>query len=339
MNLKPILYPISVIYGLVVWLRNLCFDTGLLKSQKIPGRSICIGNIAVGGTGKSPHTAYLIMLLENQFDLQVLSRGYGRSSKGYREVSIDSNAIEVGDEPLMLKQKFPDCTVAVCEDRFHGVLQLKAFKPNGLIILDDAFQHRWVKAGLNIVLNTYDRPLEKEAFLPVGRLRDEVKQLRRADALIITKCPQFETFDQELIRAKYNKFDIPIFFSRYKYIPLKALTEKRVTNFDKVILVSAIAHPEILGQAFDAKQEIHYRSFADHYCYTAADIKEIHHFFDNFAADKTVLVTTAKDWVKLNTLLSPQDRQSYPWMLLDFEIEWSDAQAFNQFIKTYVDTN
>ncbi|MFM8596516.1 MAG: tetraacyldisaccharide 4'-kinase [Flavobacteriales bacterium] len=339
MKIKPVLYPVAAIYGLVVWFRNLCFDFGLFKSKTLPGKSICIGNIAVGGTGKSPHTAYLIDLLSDQRNVQVLSRGYGRNSKGYKVVNIDSNAPEVGDEPLMLKQKYPDCTVAVCEDRYQGVQHLKASNPSSLIILDDAFQHRWVKAGLNIVLSTFDRPLEKDAFLPAGRLRDEVRQLKRANALVITKCPSFDSFDQELIRTNYEKYGIPVFFSRYRYVPLKALTDKQEANFQRVIIVSAIAHPELLGQGFAAQHEILYQSFKDHHRYSLTDIKEIHQFFDTFVDGKTVLVTTAKDWVKINTLLSPQDRQSYPWMLLDFEIVWSDKQAFNQFIRTYVDAN
>lgn len=340
MKLKPVLYPIAAIYGLVVWLRNFFFDIGLFKSQPIPGKSICIGNLAVGGTGKSPHIAYLIQSLQNQVPIQVLSRGYGRQSKGYRDVFPTSKAQEVGDEPLMLKQQFPhDTTIVVCENRRYGVEQLKKKNPNALILLDDAFQHRWVKPGLNIILNTFDRPLEKDALLPVGRLRDRLFQLNRAQALVITKCPDFHTFNQDLIRAQYEKYKIPIFFSRYTYLPLKALTDKQSSTIDRVVLVSAIAHPEVLGQAFDAQQEIHFKSFKDHHSYTPQDIKEIHHFFDTFADGKTVLVTTAKDWVKLNTLLSPQDRKSYPWMLLDFKIEWSDEQAFNLFIQTYVDAN
>ena len=340
MKLKPVLYPIAALYGLVVWLRNFCFDIGFVKSQPIPGKSICIGNLAVGGTGKSPHIAYLIELLQKNASIQVLSRGYGRLSKGFKEVKITSTAQDVGDEPLMLKQQFhKDTTIVVCENRRFGVQQLKKKNPNALILLDDAFQHRWVKPGLNIILNTFDRPLVKDALIPVGRLRDRPYQLKRAQALVITKCPDFHTFDQDLIKVQYKKYKIPVFFSRYTYLPLKALTDKQSSTIDRIILVSAIAHPETLGQAFNSQQEIHYKSFKDHHSYTAQEIKEIHHFFDTFADDKTVLVTTAKDWVKLNTLLSPQDRKSYPWMLLDFKIEWSDEQAFKQFIKTYVDAN
>lgn len=340
MKLKPVLYPIAAIYGSVIWLRNFCFDVGLFKSQSITGKSICIGNLAVGGTGKSPHIAYLIQFLQNQSAIQVLSRGYGRQRKGYREVFSTSTAQDVGDEPLMLKQQFPNnTTIVVCENRRYGIEQLKKKNPNALILLDDAFQHRWVKPGLNIILNTFDRPLEEDALLPVGRLRDRPCQLKRAQALVITKCPDFSTFDQNLIKARYEKYKIPVFFSRYTYLPLKALTDHQSSAVDRIILVSAIAHPEALGQAFNSQQEILFKSFKDHHSYTPQDIKEIHHFFDTFADGKTVLVTTAKDWVKLNTLLSPQDRKSYPWMLLDFKIEWSDEQAFNQFIKTYVDAN
>jgi tetraacyldisaccharide 4'-kinase len=340
MNLKRALYPFALLYGFISWLRNLCFDLGLFKSQPIPGKSICVGNIAVGGTGKSPHTSYLIELLEARFPIQVLSRGYGRKTKGFKIVEETSLPEEVGDEPLMLKQKFKEKTqVIVCENRRIGVQKLKELQPDGLILLDDAFQHRWVKAGLNLVLHTYDKPLNKEVMLPVGRLRESAKGVRRADALIITKCPDFHSFDQELVRENYQKYQLPVFFSRYTYLPLKPLTALEVSGFERVILVSAIAQPKNLAEAFEQNIELHYRSFADHHSYSTEEIKEIHQFFDTFADSKTVLVTTAKDWVKIAALLSPQDRKSYPWMLLDFQLEWSDEQAFNQFIKTYVDAN
>ena len=204
MNLKRALYPFALLFGFVSWLRNLCFDLGLFKSHPIPGKSICIGNIAVGGTGKSPHTAYLIELLQKQYAVQVLSRGYGRKTNGLRIVETSSLPEEVGDEPLMLKKKFKEQTqIVVCENRRTGVQKLKEIQPNGLILLDDAFQHRWVKAGLNLVLNTYDKPLDKEALLPVGRLRESAKGVRRADALIITKCPDFQSFDHGLVRESY----------------------------------------------------------------------------------------------------------------------------------------
>ena len=340
MNLKRALYPFALLFGFISWLRNLCFDLGFFKSQKIPGQSICVGNLAVGGTGKSPHTAYLIELLQTQFPIQVLSRGYGRKTKGFRVVEATSLPEEVGDEPLMLKKRFLDKTqVVVCEDRRFGIQKLKEMQPNGFILLDDAFQHRWVKAGLNLVLNTYDKPLEKEALLPVGRLREPANQLKRADALIITKCPDFQSFDQNKLGARYQKYQLPVFFSRYAYLPLTPLTAAIIELFERVILVSAIAHPENLAEAFQQGIEIHYQSFGDHHRYSTKEIKEIHQFFDTFADGKTVLVTTAKDWVKIDPLLSPQDRKSYPWLLLDFQLEWSDEQAFNQFIKTYVDAN
>lgn len=333
---KIALYPFALLYGLIIRSRNLLFDLGLFETKPIPGKSICIGNLAVGGTGKSPHVGYLIDLLHKDLPIQVLSRGYGRKSKGFLWVSTQTTPQLVGDEPQMLYDKFgAKAQFAVCEKRALGVDMLRKKTPDALILLDDAFQHRWVQAGLNIVLTTYDNPIFKDKLLPVGRLREPMSGLRRADAIVITKCPSFDSFNAQELTAQFNAWPIPVFYSRYTYKTLQALG-KPIEDISEVLVVSAIAQPEQLKEAFSTGISLRFKSYADHHAYSAADMKEIHHFFDTFASKNTAIVTTAKDWVKIQALLNEEELQKYPWYLLELELAWSDQSAFNQFISSYV---
>lgn len=336
---KLALSPFALFYGAVVWLRNRCFDLRFFKSKPIQGKSICVGNIAVGGTGKSPHVAYLIELLSPQFPLQVLSRGYGRKTTGFILLDENSTPNQVGDESCMLFETYKNSAqFAVCEKRVIGVERLKQLNPNALILLDDAFQHRWVEAGLNLVLSTYSNPIDQDWLLPAGSLREHMSGLNRADALIVTKSPSFDSFDPKVYAKRYEKWSIPVFFSRYRYQPLTSLT-KNVEKIDSVLIVSAIAKPEHLKDAFEPLVQIQHKSYPDHHNYTSADKEEIQQFFDTFATANSAIVTTAKDWVKIQALLSPEDQQKYPWFLLTFELEWLDQHAFNQFISAYVVSN
>jgi tetraacyldisaccharide 4'-kinase len=333
------LYPLALLYGAVIWLRNRCFDLQLFKTQPIAGKSICVGNLAVGGTGKSPHVAYIIELLCDLLPIQVLSRGYGRNTAGYLELTKTTTASQVGDESKMLYELYQNkAQFAVCENRFYGIQQLRSQKPNSLILLDDAFQHRHVKAGLNIVLSVFDQPMHQDFLLPAGRLREPMSGLCRADAVVITKCPKFDTFDDEQYAKTFQKWQIPVFFSRYTYRELQSLG-KFIHNVQEVLIVSGIALPQQLNEAFASDIQIRHKSYSDHHVYTAANLEEIHHFFDTFATANTAIVTTAKDWVKIQSLLNPKDLQKYPWYLLTFELEWLDQTAFNQFISAYVVSN
>jgi tetraacyldisaccharide 4'-kinase len=336
---KIALYPISVIYGLIIWLRNRFFDWGVFTSQPIPGKSICVGNLSVGGTGKSPHIGYLISTLSKTHQIQVLSRGYGRQTKGLLAVDHLSNPKTVGDEPIMLYNEYAkQAHFVVCEKRRLGVKYLKAKHQDAIILLDDAYQHRWVKAGLQIVLTTYQHPFWQDQFLPLGKLRESATEIRRADAIVITKCPAFETFDPQLIKKELAHLNKPIFFSRYQYKPLHPLTSS-IEKIDRVLLISAIADPAQIQESFPKDYQISHKIFEDHHPFSRADISEIHQFFDTFANENTVLVTTSKDWVKINLLLNETERKKYPWYLITFTLEWYEQETFNQFISNYVDTN
>lgn len=315
------------------------FDYGILASKNIAGKSICVGNISAGGTGKSPHVAFLISLLWKSHQIQVLSRGYGRKTKGFILLDEASSPSQVGDEPHMLYTMYSkQAQFSVCEKRLIGVQKLRLKCPNSLILLDDAFQHRWVRAGLQLVLTSYQKPFWKDSLLPAGRLRESIAGLKRADAVIITKCPEFDSFEPNKILASLSWLDKPIFFSRYNYHPLQPLT-RAIDEIKSIILVSAIAEPRHLKESLIQSYKVEEKIFKDHHAYSKRDIQEIHYFFDNFADEQTILVTTSKDWTKINLLLSEKDKQRFPWYLLSFDLEWYDQAAFNNFIGTYVESD
>ncbi|MFW5831389.1 MAG: tetraacyldisaccharide 4'-kinase, partial [Prolixibacteraceae bacterium] len=189
---KILLYPFSLLYGIGVFMRNRLYDLNIIKSKDFDVPVISIGNITVGGTGKTPHVEYLINLLKEKFEVATLSRGYKRKTRGFRKVEVDSKVLEVGDEPLQVKKKFPDTEVAVCENRIKGaetLLDEKKEKVPDVLLLDDAFQHRRIEAGINILLIDYNRHIKEDSLLPAGRLREPAAQMRRANVIIFTKCP------------------------------------------------------------------------------------------------------------------------------------------------------
>lgn len=187
---RIVLLPLSFVYGLIVGIRNSFFNMGILKSKEFNVPIICVGNITVGGTGKTPHTELILAELQKDFQVACLSRGYKRKTTGFRLADAQSTANDIGDEPLQIKKKFPDIIVAVDEKRCRGIEKLLALPaPPQVIVLDDAFQHRYVKAGKNIIMMDYNRPVYKDYLLPAGRLRETPYALRRADYIITSKCP------------------------------------------------------------------------------------------------------------------------------------------------------
>ena len=248
------LWPFSVLFGIGVRLRNLLFDVGWLHEERFPLPVICIGNLTVGGTGKTPHTEYLIRLLQNSFRLAVLSRGYKRKSKGFVLASSTSRMEDIGDEPYQMARKFPAIHVAVDGDRCRGIRQLTS--PQGapdteVILLDDAFQHRYVRPGLRILLMDYHRPVECDQLLPAGRLREPASGKKRADLLIVTKCPPTLSLEEcERIRQRIQLLPHQeVFFTTLAYGKLYPLfmdapTQPLDVLKDKeVLLVTGIASP------------------------------------------------------------------------------------------------
>ena len=254
------LYPLSWLYGIGVCLRNKLFDWGWLRSKSFDVPVICVGNLAVGGTGKTPHTEYLIKLLQkNGVNVATLSRGYKRKSRGYVLADDKSNVRQIGDEPYQIKNKFPNARVAVDENRCHGIEQLlKLGNPTvEAIILDDAFQHRHVKAGLNILLTDFHRLLCDDALLPAGRLREPSSGKNRAQMVIVTKCPDdIKPIDFNIIAKRLHLYPYQqLYFSRFRYGMLTPLFPEKtnswevlssLTGDEQVLLVTGIASPAFL---------------------------------------------------------------------------------------------
>ncbi|MHA7832339.1 MAG: tetraacyldisaccharide 4'-kinase [Flagellimonas sp.] len=297
--LHKIAFPVSLIYALVVNVRNFLFDVGVFssKSYKIP--TICVGNLSVGGTGKTPMTEYLLRILDNR-NTAVLSRGYKRRSEGFYLANAKSTVLELGDEPYQIHQKFPEVTVAVDADRRNGIEKLKSLVNPDIIVLDDAFQHRRVKPTFSILLTTYPNLYVNDWYLPTGSLRDAKKESKRADLIIVTKCPESlqEKEKKEVVAKLRPKRHQKVLFASLKYhgfvtdggqqkIPLSELIDKQVA------LVTGIASPEPLVRYLKS-QEINctHFEFGDHHHFTDKDI-------ERFKGYEMVL-TTEKDFVRLD---------------------------------------
>ena len=339
MNLfRYFLFPFSFLYYIITLIRNLFFDWGIITSQKLQEPSICIGNLSVGGSGKTPMTIYLTNLLKNDFQVQILSRGYGRKTSGYKEVTVDSTSDDVGDEPLLYKNRFKtEITVAVAEKRSLGANELlKIQTKNSILLLDDAFQHRSVNAGFSILLTPFQQIFSSDFLLPVGNLREARCGAKRADCIVITKCPEsIEAAHKNRIIDCMQKYSKPIFFSSIEYGELISFGAKR-TSFETVLLVCGIAQPETLIIELRKKYKVEVLLFADHHNFDSSDIKQIHQKFDTFAQESSVIITTEKDYVRLQTKLTADELETYPWYYLPIELKIENEDEFNLLIKKYV---
>ncbi|AXE16445.1 tetraacyldisaccharide 4'-kinase [Runella rosea] len=333
--LRWILWPISVLYGIVTYIRNYLYNNELKKIYLSELYTINIGNLTVGGTGKTPHIEYLQQLLSHNWKISVLSRGYGRKTTGYREVRDQSTALEVGDEPLQFYHKFGHQTpVFVCEKRVEGILRIEKEKPNTqIILLDDAFQHRAIRPHLNLLLTDYRRLFYQDYVLPMGLLREFRLGAKRANAVIVTKCPQqlSETDKNEIVRQiqKFTLPSTPVFFSTFRYgtpVPYFNHLPLLIDN-QPISLISGIAQPLLFEEAASAIYKvIGHNALGDHHNYSEEDVW-------TFAkmAQKSPILTTEKDWVKLFPLLEKmglQEAQFYYWPI---QVGF-DSPTFDQYI-------
>ena len=311
---NALLAPLSYMYGAGVYVRNKCFDWKLIKSEHFDIPVISIGNIAVGGTGKTPHTEYIINLLRGSYRIGVVSRGYKRHTSGFVLASQHSSPSDIGDEPYQIYQKFrEDIQVAVCERRVAGVKQLLKEHPEiNLILLDDAFQHRYIKPSLSIVLTEYSRPFYNDRLLPLGRLRESAQSARnRADFVVVTKCPDnitpldllllkknLDLFPfQKLFFSKFNYGNLsPVFPDASKYIPMLDV----MTGKDTILTITGIANPLPLLKflrSFDAVVKV--MQYPDHHAFTRDDISDIERTFNTLHGRYKFIMTTEKDAVRI----------------------------------------
>ena len=333
-------------YAWVMAIRNRAFDTGVLKSREFGIPSICVGNISVGGTGKTPHIEYITRLLKDEFRIAVLSRGYGRKSKGYIKADSHSTMQQIGDEPFQIKNKFKEIDVAVCEKRAYGIEQLtKENRELQVILLDDAFQHRHVKTGLNILLIDSNRPVWNDCVMPFGRLRERISGIRRADIVIMTKCREMTEEQMTACREFIGRYrNIPMYFSSIRYGNLYHLHDTaktvEITTESKVLLVTGIAKPQPLKKEIENRGAyVTLMQYGDHHNFSSAEFEEISRKFQN--GDFDMIVTTEKDASRLlNREELPQAMHDNTYVMpIEMEILNKEGKMFNQNIYNYVTEN
>lgn len=306
------LLPLSKIYGMITYIRNKFFDWGLFRQTEFPIPVVVVGNIAVGGTGKTPHVEYILDTLRFNYKIGVLSRGYKRKTKGFVLACENSTPEEIGDESYQIYSKFgKDVLVAVCENRVNGINEMLRIDKNiNLIILDDAFQHRYVKPTVAIVLTEYNRPVFSDKMLPYGRLRESVGALTRADMVVVTKCPdsvkpmEYRIYKNNLKLFPYQK----LYYSKYTYGLLKPVFQENsntppmldwLTEKDSLLVISGIANPRPLVKYIKQfKCSARILKYPDHHDFTSADLADIKAKLEELKGEKRYILTTEKDAVK-----------------------------------------
>jgi len=314
---RLLLLPVAFIYGCITWIRNQLFDLRLLPSKKYSVPVICIGNIAVGGTGKTPFAEYLITLLKKQYRIAILSRGYKRKTKGFLLVNIENTASEVGDEACQIKKNFPDIIVVVDGNRRRGIQRLLTLpddeRPH-LILLDDAMQHRYVTPSLTIMLTDYHNMYYDDLMLPAGNLRESRIGVYRADIIVVTKCRDIiKPIDLRIIEKNMMLMASQhLYFTKIKYYPLKALfpslavcpcSLSEIDANEALLLITGIADPQPFIETVKSyNTHVQTCIFPDHHAFTRADIQHIDEKFQKISLTEKRIITTEKDAMRLQTI-------------------------------------
>jgi tetraacyldisaccharide 4'-kinase len=344
--IRVLLLPFALLYGIGVGIRNFLYRVGALRSVRFDLPVISVGNMTVGGTGKSPHIEYLLRWLDQYIEVAVLSRGYGRKTEGFRAVSIQDSAEMVGDEPLQFKRKFPDLPVVVSESRALGIPELIKRNPGtNCVLLDDAFQHLAVTPGLNILLTEYSRPFTRDWLLPAGRLREWRHGYKRADLLVVTKCPadltakQRSNLTEELDLYPRQR----VFFSKYKYgIPYDLLRPdvKRPLDLETdILLVSAIANSDYLLQYLGGEaHSVETIEFEDHHFFEPKDLLEVKRRFERMTGHSKIVVTTEKDAMRMEMHKNFFWDNDLPLYVLPIEVSFfeQDEADFQAEVKKFL---
>lgn len=311
--IRWLLTPLSWLYGAVISVRNWLFDNNILRHHVFSVPVVCVGNITVGGTGKTPMVEYIVSMLGMEYNIAVLSRGYKRKTRGFLLANSNSTPDSIGDEPLQIYHKFGmRAKVAVCESRTRGIKELlKQFPDINLIVLDDAFQHRYVMPKVSILLTDYHRPIYADKLLPLGRLRESWHQVERADMVVVTKCPEdLQPIDQRVMRNNLESRPYQgLFFSRIVYggllpifpddkpysVRLASMTER-----DSVLLLTGIANPRGFVRHFkNYPFKVKVSHFSDHHDFSRKDLENLKNKFDSLSGERKIIITTEKDSVRL----------------------------------------
>ena len=346
------LRPLSFLYGLGVELRSQLFELNILKSRSFTTPVISVGNITVGGTGKTPHVEYLVRLLSNEAKVAVLSRGYKRKTHGYLLADKDSTMRDIGDEPYQMKLKFPNIEVAVDANRCEGIDHLindEQTKDTDVIILDDAYQHRYVKPGINILLVDYHRLIIYDELLPSGRLREPIESKKRADIVIITKCPDsLNPIDYRVLTKAMKLYAYQsLFFTSLHYGAPYLLFGGDETRVPKkqnsdVLLLTGIASPEqMIDDVQPNVKSLKPLTFPDHHAFSPRDIEKINNAFAAMPQESRVILTTEKDAARLRNVSGLSEEVKQRLLVLPVEVKFmlDGEEIFNDKIISYVRKN
>ena len=343
---RLLLAPFSLLYGIGVSLRNFFYSNNLLKGVEFDVPIISVGNLSLGGAGKTPQIEYLIRLLKDYINIATLSRGYKRKTKGFLIVKPIHNAEHVGDEPLQFRRKFSDIVVTIAESRTFAIPQIIMERPDTqAILLDDAFQHRSVKPGLNILLTEYSRPFTRDYLLPSGRLRETRSAYHRADILIVSKCPpqiteadklnlidEIKPFPRQRIYFSYYKYKDPYFFLKHNYIfPLKEDVD--------VLLICAIANTDyLLEYLYEKVNYVKALEYEDHHFFTSFDVSNLKSEFEKIESRKKIILTTEKDAMRLELHKDFVLQNKLPIYVLPVEVafHFNEGQLFDKDVKDFM---
>jgi tetraacyldisaccharide 4'-kinase len=344
-SFRILLLPFALLFGLIVTIRNWLYDKNILKSSSFGLPLICVGNLSTGGTGKSPMVEFLVRHLSGRYKVAILSRGYKRKTKGYALANESTTAIDIGDEPMQFYKKFPEVPIAIGEERLEAIPQLLHDRPQTeAIVLDDAFQHRAIKAGLNILLTDYGNLFTRDFFLPTGDLRDSRTSYTRADIIVVTKCPvnlseaEKESILQEIDPQKGQD----IFFATIAYGVPYHITSRNLSTLDaeaEVLLVTGIANPKPLKQFLEEKIHIyHMMQYNDHHIFSIDDWRDIKHRYESIESKKKIVLTTEKDAMRLLKFSAEIDGMAFYVIPIEHKFLFGEEQVFLKRVLRFLET-
>ena len=335
MNWRKLLYPFSLPYGAITSIRNWAFDKNILHSQEFETPLISVGNLSAGGTGKTPMVEFLIRRFSD-YKIGLVSRGYGRKTKGLILADLNHSYLDIGDEPYQIFHKFPQINLALAEKRPEGITALIDQYHPDLVILDDAYQHRHVKPGFQILLTTFQDPFYKDLLLPAGNLRENINGQKRADVIVITKCPAGLTQSQaHEIHKRLDTNNQPVYFTSISYEEPINANGDFLNHNTSIIALSGIARPETfikqIEQTFTLEDHL---KFPDHHNFSSSDIQQIKELVKN---DGKTILTTEKDWVRLKNLLSNEVLSSVYYLPMQVQFLFDKEHDFLQKVKGFIE--
>jgi tetraacyldisaccharide 4'-kinase len=341
-----LLLPFSLLYGLIISLRNRLYDVGVLSSVGFGVPVIAVGNLSTGGTGKTPHIEYLIELMRYHYKVATMSRGYKRITRGFLLANHRTNAFDIGDEPMQFKSKYPEVQVSVCEERMIGIpMLMQADNDIDVILLDDAFQHRSVKPGLNILITDYSHRFTKDFILPFGNLREGRSAYKRADVIIVSKCPpQLGMDEKEAIRREIQPSpNQELYFSTLAYGTMYDLftrEEVNITPETGIVLACGIANPDgLYSYLTKLTPHVHLLQYPDHHYFSQHDLNEMQQAYDNMPQQHKLLLTTEKDAVRLLLKAQQLHETGMPVAVLPVKVQllFNESDTFNHKIFAFVE--